>query len=70
MFNIGKILIFSGVILIVIGIVFLLSDKFPYIGRLPGDIYIKRENFTFYFPVTTLIIVSLVLSLLMRIFRK
>lgn len=59
----GKTLIFVGVVLIVIGAVFLLAQRFPWIGRLPGDIYIKRENFTFYFPLTTCILISVILSL-------
>ena len=60
--GIGKSLILVGILFIVIGGVFLLAQRFPLIGKLPGDIYIKRENFSFYFPITTCIIISAILS--------
>lgn len=68
--SIGKLLILLGLVLVAAGILFLLSDKIPWLGRLPGDITIKRDNFTFYFPLATSIIVSLILSLLFWLFRK
>jgi hypothetical protein len=68
--SIGKILIFSGIVLAVIGLILVLGDKIPWIGRLPGDIYIKRDKFTFYFPLMTSIIISLLLTLLFSLFRK
>ena len=68
--SLGKILIFIGVILAGIGVIFILGDKIPWIGRLPGDIYIKRDKVTFYFPIMTCIIISLLLTLLFSIFRK
>ncbi len=66
----GKLLIICGALLIAIGLVFLFADKIPWLGRLPGDIYIKRERFSFYFPITTSIIVSIILTILFWIFRK
>ena len=66
----GKILIILGVVLVVIGLGFMFADKIPYIGRLPGDIYIKREKFSFYFPLATSIIISIILTILFSIFRK
>lgn len=68
--GIGRTLIFVGIVLITLGAVFLLAQKFPWIGRLPGDIYIKRENFTFYFPITTCILISISLSLILMFFGK
>jgi hypothetical protein len=68
--EIGRVLIGAGAFLLVLGVVFTLGDKIPFIGKLPGDIYIKRDNFTFYFPVVTSIIISIVLSLLFGLFRK
>jgi hypothetical protein len=53
-----------------LGVVLVFSDKIPWLGRLPGDISIKRENFSFYFPLTTCILISLLLSLLFALFRK
>jgi hypothetical protein len=55
----GKILIIGGIILIAAGFLFFFSDKIPFIGRLPGDIIIKKKNFTFYFPIVTSIISKL-----------
>jgi uncharacterized protein HemY len=60
----GKILIFFGAILIFLGLIFSFAGKIPYFGKLPGDIYIKRENFTFYFPITTCILISIILSVI------
>jgi hypothetical protein len=66
----GKMLILLGIILIACGLGFLFVHKIPYIGRLPGDIYVKRDNFTFYFPLTTSIIISIVLTFIFWLFRK
>jgi uncharacterized membrane protein len=61
--GIGRTLVLTGFIIVIIGGIFLLAQRFPWIGRLPGDIYIKRENFSFYFPITTCIIISAVFSI-------
>jgi len=61
----GKILIFFGIILVLAGILFMFAGKIPWFGKLPGDIYIKKENFTFYFPLATSILLSIALSLIM-----
>jgi uncharacterized protein HemY len=60
----GKILIFFGAILIFLGLIFSFAGRIPYLGKLPGDIYIKKENFTFYFPITTCILASIILSVI------
>ena len=71
MMEIGKSLIFIGLIIIVIGILLSFSDKLPFnLGKLPGDIIYKKENSTFYFPITTSIVISIVLSLLLTLFGK
>lgn len=67
--QLGKIFIIVGVLCVMIGVVMVLAPKIPFIGRLPGDIYIKKENFTFYFPIATSIVISVILSLLFWIFR-
>ncbi|MGI6566904.1 MAG: DUF2905 domain-containing protein [Limnochordia bacterium] len=59
-----------GIFLILIGIGLSIAPRLPWLGRLPGDIVIKREGFTFYFPLATCILVSLLLSLLARIFYR
>jgi hypothetical protein len=66
----GKILILLGVFIIAIGVLLLIGEKIPWIGKLPGDIIIKKEKFTFYFPITTSIIISIILTLLFTLFRK
>ncbi len=66
----ARFLILPGVILIGLGVALLLLPKIPGLGRLPGDIIIKRENFTFYFPLGTCILVSLILSLIFRLMRR
>lgn len=68
--SIGKSLIIIGLIIAAIGALFTFAGRFPWLGRLPGDIYVKRENFTFYFPLATSIIISLLLSLILWLFRK
>ncbi|HYG40507.1 MAG TPA: DUF2905 domain-containing protein [Cytophagales bacterium] len=68
--NLGKIIIIGGLALVVIGIILLYSNKIPFLGKLPGDITIKKENFTFYFPIVTSIIISIIISLILYLIRK
>lgn len=71
MAEIGKTIIFIGLLMVVIGILLLFSDKLPFnLGKLPGDIAIKKENFSFYFPLTTSILISIVLSILFFLISK
>ncbi|MFW5976756.1 MAG: DUF2905 domain-containing protein [Bacillota bacterium] len=66
-FNPGKMLIFLGIIITIIGIIFyLFSGNLSWLGRLPGDIRVEKENFTFYFPLTTMILISLILNIIIR----
>ncbi|MBL7196467.1 MAG: DUF2905 domain-containing protein [Candidatus Omnitrophica bacterium] len=69
-FQIGKILIIMGIFIASVGIVFLLVDKVPFLGKLPGDIHIQKENFSFYFPLTTCILISIIVSLIFWMFSK
>jgi len=66
----GKMLILLGVFIILIGLLLLIGEKIPWIGRLPGDIIIRKKNFTFYFPIVTSILISIILTLLFTLFRK
>jgi hypothetical protein len=68
--DIGKLLILFGVILVILGATLILAGKIPWLGKLPGDIYIQRRNFTFFFPLTTSILLSVVLSLLVYLFSR
>lgn len=70
--NLGKLLIMIGflVVLVGVGVMVFSRYKIPFLGKLPGDIYIKRENFAFYFPITTSILISVVLSFIFYFFFK
>ncbi len=70
LFEMGKVLIFLGVILVVVGLIFSFGAKIPFLGRLPGDIAYHRGNFHFYFPLGTSILLSVVLTLIMWLLRK
>lgn len=66
--HIGKILIVIGILLVVAGIViYFAGDKLGWVGHLPGDIHVEKENFSFYFPITTMILVSIVVSLVIKL---
>lgn len=65
----AKLLIVVGIIAVIVGVLMLLNIKIPF-GKLPGDIVIKKENFTFAFPIVTCIIASIVLSFVMWIISK
>ncbi len=64
-----KLLISAGIVLILVGIAWLVGERFG-LGRLPGDIVIERGNFRLYFPITTSLIVSVVLSLAFWLFNR
>jgi hypothetical protein len=68
--DIGKSLIIVGLIIAAVGVIFILGGRLSWFGRLPGDIYIKKENYSFYFPLATCILISLILSLIFWLFRK
>lgn len=69
--RLAKIIILTGMILVVAGIIiWLLGDKLRWLGRLPGDIRIERENFRFYMPITTMIIISITVSAILWLIRQ
>ncbi|MFA5147050.1 MAG: DUF2905 domain-containing protein [Candidatus Omnitrophota bacterium] len=68
--SIGKTLIIFGAALIVLGAIFTFGGKFSWFGRLPGDLYIQKKNFTFFFPITTSIIISVLISVIMMFLRR
>jgi len=63
-FDFGKTLILIGLVITIVGVLLVLAGKIPWIGRLPGDFTVKGEKFTFYFPLATSILISIVLSLI------
>jgi Protein of unknown function (DUF2905) len=70
MSDFGKLLIGLGVLMILLGGVLFLTGKVPWLGRLPGDIKVERENWSFYFPLGTSLLLSAVLSLILWLFSR
>jgi hypothetical protein len=70
MAGLGKMLIYFGLLLVVVGLILSFAGKLPWLGHLPGDISIERERFSFYFPLATGILISVVLSLVLYFFRR
>ncbi len=69
--SIGRLLITAGAVLMVLGLLFLMGDTLPLrLGRLPGDIYVRGKNTSFYFPIVTCLIVSVVLTLVLWLVRR
>ncbi|MBI2876042.1 MAG: DUF2905 domain-containing protein [Candidatus Tectomicrobia bacterium] len=68
--SIGRTLILLGIVLIVVGGLFLLGGKIPWLGKLPGDIYIRRDSVRFYFPLMTSILLSILLTLILNLFSR
>ena len=70
MSEIGKLLIVFGVLIAIVGVAIVLAGRLPWIGRLPGDIHVQRGHFTFYFPLATSIVASIVLTLVFWLFGR
>ncbi len=69
--QLGKYIVAAGIIIAIISIVvYFVSGKLQWLGKLPGDIRIEKENFKFYFPITTLIIFSILLNIIIRLFKN
>lgn len=66
---VAKLLIVAGVVLVVVGLLWQVGGKFISLGRLPGDIVVEKENFRFYFPITSSILLSILLTLIFSFFR-
>lgn len=68
--GIGRFLIVLGIVAVVVGVTLLFLPRIPWLGRLPGDIVVQRERFTFYFPVVTSIVISIALTVLLNLFFR
>jgi DUF2905 family protein len=68
--NLGRTLLVMGLVMEAIGVGLMLVGKVPWIGQLPGDIHVERDDFSFHFPLVTCLVVSLVLSLILHIFLR
>ncbi|HID97052.1 MAG TPA: DUF2905 domain-containing protein [Thermodesulfobacteriaceae bacterium] len=66
----GKAVFFIGIVMAVTGLLMTIAPKIPFIGKLPGDIVIRKGDFTFYFPIVTCLVLSVILTLLFALFRK
>lgn len=70
MSEIGKVLLVVGLVLAAVGLVLVFADRIPFLGRLPGDFLVKRKNFTVFFPLATMILLSIVLTILLNVFLR
>jgi len=68
--SLGRVLMLVGGVLFVAGLLLSLAPRVPWLGRLPGDIVVRRGNYSFYFPLVTSILLSLLLTLLLSLFRR
>ncbi|TMA47498.1 MAG: DUF2905 domain-containing protein [Deltaproteobacteria bacterium] len=68
--DLGRFLIVLGAAAILIGVLLVLVPRLPWLGRLPGDILIRRGTFTFYFPLVTCVVVSVILTLILNLFGR
>jgi len=66
----GKSLVLIGISIVLIGLLIWGLSSIPYVGRLPGDIYVRRGNFTFYFPLATCILISIIATILFSLMRR
>jgi hypothetical protein len=68
--ELGKTLVVMGVVVALVGVVLMLAGRVPWLGRLPGDIYVERGNWSFYFPLMTSIVISVLLTALFWLFGR
>lgn len=66
----GRMLVFLGILIVVLGVVLMLAPRVPFIGRLPGDIVLRKGSVSFYFPIVTSILLSLLLTVLLNLFFR
>ena len=65
--GLGKILLIVGGVIIVIALLMIFGQHIPFFGKLPGDIFIKKDNFSFYFPIVTFLIISIILTIIINV---
>lgn len=65
--GIGKILLIVGGIIVILGLILIFSQHIPFLGKLPGDIFVKKEGFSFYFPIGTLLILSILVTIIVNV---
>jgi len=70
MVDLGKVLILVGLLLVVLGVIFSLGARIPWLGQLPGDVIFRRGNLTVYFPLATSLLISVMLTLVLYLFKR
>lgn len=70
MTSFARLFIILGAVFLAIGLLLMVAPRIPWLGRLPGDILVRRKNFTFYFPLATSILLSIIITVLINLFRK
>ena len=68
--SLGRLLILFGAVLLIVGVIVLVAGKVPFLGRLPGDLVLRKNGLTVFFPIVTIVIISLVLTLLLNLFFR
>ena len=68
--GIGKIIIIAGVIMVMLGLILAFGSHIPFLGKLPGDILIKKDGISFYFPVVTFLLLSVILTLIINLILR
>ncbi|HWP34854.1 MAG TPA: DUF2905 domain-containing protein [Thermodesulfobacteriota bacterium] len=68
--GLARLLIITGLVIVVLGLLLLVAERIPWLGRLPGDIRIERGNWRIYIPLATSLLISLVLTILLNLFRR
>jgi hypothetical protein len=68
--DLGRTLVVLGIAVAVVGLVLMVAPSIPWLGKLPGDVHVRGERFTFYFPIVTCLVVSVVLSVIMNLFFR
>jgi len=65
--GLGKIILIIGGIIVILGLIMVFSNHIPFLGKLPGDIFIKKDGFSFYFPIVTLLILSILITIIVNV---
>jgi len=68
--QLGKLLVLLGGLLVVVGILLIFADRIPFLGKLPGDIVYRKGNFTLYVPIVTMLVISILLTIILNLFRR
>ena len=68
--DLGRVLVILGLVAVAAGLVMMFAEKIPFLGRLPGDVVIRKKGFTLYLPIVTMLLVSVLLTILLNLFTR